>query len=132
VVLHDKGLAAARLQWFSARDPWGGPDYLVRAITGWASGEGLESLSASAMHLVATGLPFSRTTCNVIPLTRQARAAMAISTSETRPDDVPSVPLPLCECESAKATLARAICRAVAIASAGFVMIKSLRLARTM
>jgi hypothetical protein len=30
-----------RLQWFSARDPLGGPDYLVRAIAGWASGESL-------------------------------------------------------------------------------------------
>jgi hypothetical protein len=31
-----------RLQWFSARDPLGGPDYLVRAITGWASGESMQ------------------------------------------------------------------------------------------
>jgi hypothetical protein len=82
------------------------------------------------MHFVATGLPFSRATCNFIPLTRHARAAMAISTSEIRTDDVLSVPapLPLCECESAKATLARAMSRAVAIANAGFVTVKSLHL----
>jgi hypothetical protein len=87
-------------------------------------------LSKSAMHFVATGLPFSRATCNFIPLTRHARAAMAISTSEIRTDDVLSVPapLPLCECESAKATLARAMSRAVAIANAGFVTVKSLHL----
>lgn len=30
-----------RLQWFSAREPLGGPDYLARAITGWASGENM-------------------------------------------------------------------------------------------